>query len=108
MNGKNLSQYVAVLMVGIFFFSNLALAQEEQKMEISKQLDAVQRGKADIVFTNGRICTVNKKSPFAEAVAVKDGIFMEVGFTKDIKNFLGKQTRVVDLGGAFAMPGFIV
>jgi hypothetical protein len=29
--------------------------------------------KADIVFTNGRIYTVNNKNPFAEAVAVKDG-----------------------------------
>ena len=40
-------------------------------------------------------------------MAVKDGKFMEVGSAKDIKKFIGKQTRVVDLGGAFAMPGFI-
>ena len=91
MDKKNLFQYVTVLMVGIFFFSSLALAQDA----------------ADIVFTNGKIYTVNNKNPFAEAVAVKDGKFMEVGSAKDIKNFIGKKTRVVDLGGAFAMPGFI-
>ena len=90
MDKKNLFWYVTVLMVGIFFFSSLALASE-----------------ADIVFTNGKIYTVNKKSPFAEAVAVKDGKFMEVGSAKDIEKFVGKQTRVVDLAGAFAMPGFI-
>ena len=91
MDKKNLFWYVTVFMVGIFFFSSLALAQ----------------GEADIVFTNGKIYTVNKKSPFTEAVAVKDGKFMEVGSAKDIEKFVGKRTRVVDLGGAFAMPGFI-
>jgi len=60
---------MTVLMVGIFFFGSLALAQ----------------GDADIVLTNGKIYTVNKKSPFAEAVAVKDGKFMEVGSAKDIE-----------------------
>ena len=77
-------------MVGIFFFSSLALA-----------------GEAEIVFTNGKIYTVNIKNPFAEAVAVKDGKFVEVGSAKDIEKFVGKRTRVVDLGGAFAVPGFI-
>jgi len=91
MDKKNLFWYVTVLMVGIFFFSSLALAQ----------------GEADIVFTNGKIYTVNNKHSFAEAVAVKDGKFMEVGSAKDIEKFVGQQTRVVDLGGAFAMPGFI-
>ena len=90
MDKRNLFWYVTVLLVGIFFFSGLALA-----------------GEADIVFTNGKIYTVNKKSPFAEAVAVKDGKFMEVGSAQNIKKFVGKRTRVVDLGGAFAMPGFI-
>ena len=90
MDKKNLFWYVTVLMVGIFFFSSLALA-----------------GEAEIVFTNGKIYTVNNKNPFAEAVAVKDGKFVEVGSAKDIEKFVGKRTRVVDLGGAFAMPGFI-
>ena len=62
---------------------------------------------ADIVFTNGKIYTVNNKNPFVEAVVIKDGKFLKVGSAKDIEKFVGKQTRVVDLGGAFAMPGFI-
>jgi len=90
MDKKNLFWYVTVVMVGIFFFSSLALAVE-----------------ADIVFTNGKIYTVNNKNPFAEAVAVKGGKFMEVGSARDIEKFVGERTRVVDLGGAFAMPSFI-
>jgi len=91
MRNKNLFWYVAALMVGIFLFSTPASAQ----------------GEADIVFTKGKIYTVNNRNPFAEAVAVKDGKFMEVGSAKDIGKFIGKRTRVVDLAGAFAMPGFI-
>ncbi len=62
---------------------------------------------ADIVFTNGKIYTVNNKKPFVEAVAVKDGKFIEVGSAREIEKFVGKQTRLVDLGGAFALPGFV-
>ena len=65
------------------------------------------KGAADIVFTNGRIYTVSKTHPFVEAVAVRDGRFLEVGSAKEVAAFVGERTRVVDLGGAFAMPGFI-
>ena len=69
--------------------------------------DAVRKAAADVVFTNGKIYTVDKTHPLAEAVAVADGKIMEVGSAKDIAAFVGERTRVVDLHGAFAMPGFI-
>ena len=62
---------------------------------------------ADVIFNNGQIYTVDNQNPFAEAVAVQDGKFMEVGSAKDIEKFVGERTRVVDLGGALTMPGFI-
>jgi len=62
---------------------------------------------AEVVFTNGRIYTVHKNNPLAEAVAVKDGIFMEVGLARDIEKWIGKRTRVIDIGGAFVIPGFV-
>ena len=34
---------------------------------------------ADVVYTNGKIYTVNEKQPWAEAVAIKDGEFLVVG-----------------------------
>lgn len=61
----------------------------------------------DIVFTNGKIFTVNGTNQFVEAVAVKDGKFVEIGSTEDINKLVGERTRVVDLAGAFALPGFI-
>ncbi len=89
--------YVTRIIIGIFVFTGLALAQPQQQKDKS----------ADIVFINGQIYTATAKHHFAEAVAIKDGRFMEVGPTKNIEKLVGPRTRVVDLGGTFAMPGFI-
>ena len=60
---------------------------------------------ADTVYTNGKIYTVNEKQPWAEAVAIKDGKFLKVGSNADIQAVTGKDTKVIDLGGKFGMPG---
>ena len=60
---------------------------------------------ADTVYTNGKIYTVNDAQPWAEAVAIKDGKFIAVGSADDIAAVTGDSTEVVDLAGAFAMPG---
>jgi hypothetical protein len=68
---------------------------------------SAERIAADTVLTNGRIYTVDARHPFVEAVAIKDGKFLAVGSVKEIQGSVGKHTRVIDLGGAFAVPGFI-
>ncbi len=60
---------------------------------------------ADTVYMNGKIYTVNEAQPWAEAVAVKDGRFLIVGSNTDVEAVTGDSTEVVDLSGAFAMPG---
>ncbi len=62
---------------------------------------------ADVVYTNGRIYTVNEAQPWAEAVAIKDGKFIVVGSNADVEAVTGEGTEVVDLGGRMAMPGLI-
>jgi len=62
---------------------------------------------ADQVFTNGIIYTVDESAPKAEAVAVKDGMILEVGTDEEIKAFIGKETKVIDLAGKTMTPGFI-
>lgn len=62
---------------------------------------------ADMVFTNGRIYTVNKAQPWAEAVAVKDKKIIFVGSAKEAKAYVGHQTKVTDLAGKMMMPGFV-
>ena len=60
---------------------------------------------ADTVYTNGKIYTVNDAQPWAEAVAIKDGKFIAVGSNDDVVAVTGDGTEVIDLSGAFAMPG---
>lgn len=61
--------------------------------------------KSDMVFLNGKIYTVDEQQPWAEAVAIKDGVFVAVGRSTDIQPYIDEQTRVVDLQGSFVMPG---
>ena len=62
---------------------------------------------ADVLYTNGRIYTVNEAQPWAEAVAIKDGKFLVVGSNSDVESVAGAGTEVIDLGGAFVMPGLV-
>jgi predicted amidohydrolase YtcJ len=62
---------------------------------------------ADLVLTNGRIVTVDDARPEVEAVAVVGERIAAVGSSADIARHVGPNTRVIDLQGRFAMPGFI-
>lgn len=62
---------------------------------------------ADLVVVNARVYTVDPARPRAEAFAVKDGRFIAVGSTSDIRNLASARTRVIDAGGQTITPGFI-
>ena len=62
---------------------------------------------ADLVYTNGRIYTVNEAQPWAEAVAIKDGMLLVVGSDADVETVTGADTEVIDLKGRFVMPGIV-
>lgn len=62
---------------------------------------------ADLILVNGRVYTVDDDLPRAEAFAVKDGYFIAVGSSDDVRNLAGPDTTVVDAGGRTVTPGFI-
>ena len=62
---------------------------------------------ADLVLTNGRVVTVDAEHPEAEAVAVMGDTIAAVGTSAEIAAFIGEDTRVIDLDGKLAIPGFI-
>ncbi|MEP7146259.1 MAG: amidohydrolase [bacterium] len=64
------------------------------------------REKPDVIYTNGKIYTMNSANSVAEAVAVKDGKIIEVGTSAEI-NDKYKSEDIVDLNGATMLPGFI-
>jgi len=63
-------------------------------------------GIADLVLFNGRVFTVEKSMPWAEAIAVRDGKFMAVGADSEIKKLIGDGTQAFDLQGKLVLPGF--
>src|SRR5918993_3124672 len=61
---------------------------------------------ADIVFKNGNIYTAADTSPRAEAIAVKADRIVFVGTNALAQQYVGQNTRVVDLKGKTVLPGF--
>lgn len=62
---------------------------------------------ADLVVLNGNIITVDGKNPRAEALATKGEKIVAVGATSEIKELIGKDTKVIDARGGTITPGFI-
>ncbi|WP_368652432.1 amidohydrolase [Ornithinibacillus sp. 4-3] len=63
--------------------------------------------KADTIFVNGHIMTMDMDLLDASAVVVREGVIQYVGDTEPALNWKGKNTEVVDLEGKTLMPGFI-
>jgi hypothetical protein len=62
---------------------------------------------ADIILTNGRIYTGDRKLPWASTVAIRGELIAAVAATDaELKSFRGPKTLIIDLHGQFAMPGF--
>lgn len=62
---------------------------------------------ADLVVTNARIWTGDGERPAAEALAVRDGVFVVVGTNDDVRALVGDATRVIDAQGKRVTPGII-
>ncbi|WP_445620244.1 amidohydrolase [Kushneria sp. Sum13] len=62
---------------------------------------------ADRVYQHGNIETQNDRRTRAEAIAIKDGVFLAVGSDQAISGYIGPSTEVVDLQGKTVMPGLI-
>jgi len=61
--------------------------------------------KADLVLFNGNVITLNHSNPRAQAVAVKKGKIAHLGTYSEIKHWIGKQTKTIDLKHKTVVPG---
>lgn len=59
-----------------------------------------------LILTNGRIWTGIASPRFAEALAISGSNITHLGTSGAIAKMAGPSTRVIDLKGRFAMPGF--
>ncbi len=63
--------------------------------------------KADLVIINGKVLTIDKENPSAEAIAMKGENIIAVGSTKKISAMIEDgATEVIDAGGRLVIPGF--
>lgn len=78
---------------------------------LAAMLAAVARGviaqPADLVVRNARIWTGESAQAQAEALAVRDGLFVRVGSNDEIAGLIGANTKVVDAEGRRILPGVI-
>ena len=52
---------------------------------------------ADVILVNGRIATLDRSRPTADAVAIEHGKFIAVGNEDEIRRYGKPRTRVIDL-----------
>jgi predicted amidohydrolase YtcJ len=62
---------------------------------------------ADLVLRNGKIVTVDDRRPEGQAMAINGDTITAIGSNQEIQPYIGPATRVVELNGALATPGFI-
>ena len=62
---------------------------------------------ADLVVLNGKIVTLNPESSIVEAAAIREGRFVAVGASAEVKKLIGERTRVIDARGKTVVPGLI-
>lgn len=62
---------------------------------------------ADLVLVNGKIITMDSTRSQVSAVAVNGNTITAIGSDYSIRDYIGDQTRVIDLEGSLALPGFI-
>ena len=65
------------------------------------------RGHADLIFTGGRVHTVDAQNDVVPGLAIGDGRVIAAGGDADVLAFKGPLTRVVELAGRSLLPGFI-
>jgi hypothetical protein len=62
---------------------------------------------ADTVLRNGQVMTIDASNSVQQAVAVRDGKIVYVGTNAGATDWVGPNTKVIDLGGRMLMPGFV-
>lgn len=62
---------------------------------------------ADLAIINANVRTMNTCQPVAQAVAIRKNKIIKVGTNQEIKQLIGKGTRVISLYGKTVVPGLI-
>ena len=73
--------------------------------ESAEKVDEPKSAVADIALTNGAIYTEDAERSWAEAVAIDDGRITYVGTDAGARDYIGPNTKVIDLKRRMVLPG---
>lgn len=62
---------------------------------------------ADLVLIGGKVVTVDENNSVTQALAVKGDKILALGSNEEIRRLVDSKTKVIDLQGQTAIPGFI-
>jgi predicted amidohydrolase YtcJ len=85
----------------------LALAQALAFVLLGAPAAGPEAPASDLVVLNGKVLTVDAGFHLAEALAIRDGVFVLVGTNEQARALVGKGTRVIDAAGKTVVPGLI-
>jgi predicted amidohydrolase YtcJ len=66
-----------------------------------------QDGTADLVLFNGKVTTLDRQNPEAQAIAIRGDRFVTAGPEQEVMRLAGAGTRRIDLKGRRVIPGLI-
>lgn len=82
-----------------FFYALLFLTVLIGKGRSASAADSEETPRADTVYLNGTVLTMNATNNIAQAVAIEGDGIKAVGSNSDIRTLVSPKTRVVDLAG---------
>jgi len=68
---------------------------------------AISATAADLVLRNGKIITLDAAAPQVQAIAITNGKITALGTNAQMASEIKPTTKVIDLNGRLAIPGFI-
>ena len=93
----------------IIFYMSLVFGCSQESQQ-QGNIDTIQQQEtvaADVVIMGGKIATVDPDLGNVEALAINGYQITAVGSNEEISSLIGPETKIVELNGRFAMPGFI-
>jgi predicted amidohydrolase YtcJ len=94
-------------LAGAFTLGRLPGAQQTASAQTPQPQQTASGGEPDLIVVNGNVFTSDTAQPRAEAFAVKNGRFVAVGSSADVRNLATRRTQVVDAERMTVTPGFI-
>lgn len=89
------------------FLKNAAMTTVAVATPAASLVAAQNNDKADAVFYNGKVVTVDKKFSIVQAFAVKGNKILASGSSADMLALAGEKTLRTDLKGKMVLPGLI-